>query len=221
RAYPIVAQYLNDMITAKYVADGVGIDDACSPDTYRGMNMEFSVYIANDGDNKGDHMSWEDMLPAIKEQSDAFGIVFAKDAWPALHFKPTPIERYAGPWDKPLKHPLLLLNNEVDPQTPLEWAQNTADLLGDNAVLVTREGFGHSVINLPSKCIQQITINFFNNGTYPEPDTVCKVDTGLFATTTRKLEDSVDAVEAAREGLAALAAQPRRHRSNALGRVHG
>ncbi|KAF0718577.1 Aste57867_1603 [Aphanomyces stellatus] len=209
QSFPQVAKYLSDLINGTFVANGV--KDAptfCSADANRALNLKFPLYIANDGDNTGDHMSWEDMLQASKDQSANFGIMYVKDGWGGMLFKPKPVERYAGPWDKSLKNRILLLNNEVDPQTPLEWAQNTADIMGDNAVLVIREGYGHTVTNLPSKCIQQITIDFFNNGTYPDPDTTCPLDTGLFGLQ-RHLNESEDDVEAARNAFAQLMAEQR------------
>ncbi|KAF0716780.1 Aste57867_2669 [Aphanomyces stellatus] len=194
------AQVLQQIIDGTYVAKS--IEESCpATDTYRGAGMESSVYIANDGNNSGQgNISWEDLFIESKAINSLFGPYMVRDSIYVKYWTTKPVERYAGPWNKPFKRPLLILNNEWDPSTPLRWAQHTAQLLGENGILVTREGFGHSVKNLPSVCIQQITIDFFTNGTNPEPNTICKVDVGPFGTPV--VREAASAVEAARQDAA-------------------
>ncbi|CAK4667757.1 unnamed protein product, partial [Aphanomyces euteiches] len=67
-----------------------------------------------------------------------------------------------------------------DPETPLESAQAVAAALGDeNAVLVTREGFGHGTMGHASQCIHAIVVDFFQSGQLPA-NTTCRVDGNPF-----------------------------------------
>jgi hypothetical protein len=53
-------------------------------------------------------------------------------------------ERYAGPFNKTLKNPILVVGNTDDPATPFKDAKGVADMLGDSATLVQQNGYGVS-----------------------------------------------------------------------------
>ncbi|KAL1718946.1 TAP-like protein-domain-containing protein [Schizophyllum commune] len=93
-------------------------------------------------------------------------------AWPARA-----VERYTGPFDKQLKNPILVIGNSHDPVTPFQNAQLMAYLLGDSAVLLKQDGFGHSSLAEKSSCTVNIINEYFTNGTLPKGnDTECEVD---------------------------------------------
>jgi hypothetical protein len=75
------------------------------------------------------------------------------------------VERYAGPWNSTLANPILIIGNKADPATPFKDALAVADMLGDNAVLIEQDGFGHLSLAQKSKCTENIALNFFTNGT--------------------------------------------------------
>ncbi|KAF0714020.1 Aste57867_4097 [Aphanomyces stellatus] len=153
---------------------------ACpTPESYRGGGLEFPIFVANDGTNQqpGD---WDGAFLDSKANSPLFGAPWAAMALAVKYWKTTPVERYAGPWDKKLNRPILILQNHVDPVTPIESAHHLAYIMGNNAVLVTRNGFGHGAYGQPSKCLQTITTTFFNTGKYPMAGTNCKLDVSPF-----------------------------------------
>uniref|UniRef100_D8QKA5 Peptidase S33 tripeptidyl aminopeptidase-like C-terminal domain-containing protein n=1 Tax=Schizophyllum commune (strain H4-8 / FGSC 9210) TaxID=578458 RepID=D8QKA5_SCHCM len=93
-------------------------------------------------------------------------------AWPARA-----VERYTGPWDKGLKNKVLIIGNTADPVTPFENAQLMADLLGDSAVLVRQNGFGHASLAEKSSCTIGVVSRYFQDGELPTgDDTVCEID---------------------------------------------
>ncbi|KAI4518937.1 hypothetical protein K525DRAFT_287718 [Schizophyllum commune Loenen D] len=96
-------------------------------------------------------------------------------AWPARA-----VERYTGPFDKQLKNPILVIGNSHDPVTPFQNAQLMADLLGDSAVLLKQDGFGHSSLAEKSSCSVNIINEYFTNGTLPKGnDTECEIDNSV------------------------------------------
>ncbi|KAF0691577.1 Aste57867_17245 [Aphanomyces stellatus] len=142
------------------------------------FGLEAMVYTANDSDDVVDINVAAEMALA-KVDSPIFGPFIVGFAWPVTLWRhSTAFERYTGPWNTHLRNPIVLVNNKVDPQTPLRGAQHLAALLGDdNAILVTRDGYGHvALASEPSQCLDRLIVDFFNHGTYPEAGTNCPVD---------------------------------------------
>ncbi|KAI0769264.1 alpha/beta-hydrolase [Trametes elegans] len=112
--------------------------------------------------------------------------------WPARA-----VERYQGPFNKTLANTIFVISSLYDPVTPLAEAQDVVDHLGDSAVLVQQNGFGHTSISVPSTCTNTLILDFFVNGTIPESGTVCQVDEDfeLFpGVNTKAIIDVVDSV---------------------------
>ena len=87
------------------------------------------------------------------------------------------MERFIGPWNHTLKNPIIVIGNKADPATPFVDASLVAGYLGDSAVLVEQDGFGHSSLAQKSTCTQNIITSFFVNGVLPKgDDTVCPID---------------------------------------------
>ncbi|KAI0723376.1 alpha/beta-hydrolase [Earliella scabrosa] len=92
--------------------------------------------------------------------------------WPARS-----LERYQGPFNKPLANKILIASNTYDNDTPLSGAQRLTGLLGGDASLVELRSFGHTtLLNSPSCCITDIMSAYMVNGTLPANNTVCEVD---------------------------------------------
>ncbi|RHY13410.1 hypothetical protein DYB36_009327 [Aphanomyces astaci] len=174
-----LAHRLHSLMEGTYEAPPV--DEVCpvTNSSYLGMNMEFSIYIGNDGDSE-QAQDWHGALREAKRKSPLFGMQFASNALPVRYWKVRPVERYTGPWNTTLRQPILILQNKLDPATPLRSAQALAKTMGTNAVLVTRDGFGHETSSTPCKCIENVLTAFFNSGTYPKHNFNCKVDMGPF-----------------------------------------
>ncbi|RHY70409.1 hypothetical protein DYB30_007042 [Aphanomyces astaci] len=205
-----LAHRLHSLMEGMYEASPV--DEVCplTDSSYLGMGMEFSIYIGNDGDSER-AQDWHGALREAKRKSPLFGMQFASYALPARYWKVRPIERYSGPWNTMLRQPILILQNKLDPVTPLRSARALAKTMGTNAVLVTRDGFGHETSNTPSKCIQNTLTAFFSNGTYPKHNSNCKVDMGPFdgAGPHAARRALADKMEAARQEVTKILTQAR------------
>ncbi|KAI0672371.1 TAP-like protein-domain-containing protein [Trametes maxima] len=97
--------------------------------------------------------------------------------WPVA-----PPERFAGPWNATLRHPMLLLSNSLDPATPLKSAQAAQQRQGaSQAGLLIQDGTGHTTLALPSLCKARAVQAYFANGTLPSNGTICPVDVSPFS----------------------------------------
>ncbi|KAL2267170.1 hypothetical protein VTJ83DRAFT_4447 [Remersonia thermophila] len=68
---------------------------------------------------------------------------------------------------------ILLIGNSYDPVTPISSAFNVS--LGlKGSVVLRHNGYGHLSMIEPSLCTAKAVLEYFNNGTLPEPGTVCE-----------------------------------------------
>ncbi|WP_370961366.1 alpha/beta hydrolase [Amycolatopsis sp. cg9] len=95
--------------------------------------------------------------------------------WPAHD-----ADRYPGPWNRPRKNPVLVLNNRFDPATPLHNAEATAAELGDGRVLVV-EGYGHTSLDAPSACASAAVVRYLTELAAPAEGTTCAPDVVPFS----------------------------------------
>ncbi|KAF0718578.1 Aste57867_1604 [Aphanomyces stellatus] len=178
--WPMLASRLQQLMQGNGTATPTP-DANDPPSSYRGADMEFMMYLGNDGDTANHAIDWVGAFQDGKNISPIAGVLSFSNALTLKYWTARPVERFSGPWTTPLKNKLLLLNNKWDAATPLRWAQDTAELFGsDNAVLVTRDGYGHWTGTMPSQCIVTVLANFFNKGVYPDVGTNCGVDAGPF-----------------------------------------
>ncbi|CAE6442837.1 unnamed protein product [Rhizoctonia solani] len=89
------------------------------------------------------------------------------------------VERYAGPWNRTLANPVMVLSSSVDPITPLASAKFLNNALGDMSRLVIVNAPGHGV-PFPSICQFKTSLAYFNNGTLPEDGMRCETEYGAF-----------------------------------------
>ncbi|PIL25655.1 hypothetical protein GSI_11405 [Ganoderma sinense ZZ0214-1] len=104
--------------------------------------------------------------------------------WPAAIYKcpfwpVRSVERYRGPFNKTLANKIIVASNLFDPATPFANAQKLVDLLGQSAILVTQNGFGHTTFAAPSTCANAIAYAYMVTGKLPDGPTVCDVDAGF------------------------------------------
>ncbi|KAJ7259819.1 Alpha/Beta hydrolase protein [Mycena rebaudengoi] len=72
-----------------------------------------------------------------------------------------------------------LVGNTADPVTPLAGAIKTSKSFPGSVVL-TQDSVGHTSLSAQSLCTYGYFRQYFQNGTLPEPGTVCPVETVLF-----------------------------------------
>ncbi|KAL1709294.1 Alpha/Beta hydrolase protein [Schizophyllum commune] len=148
------------------------------PHTY-----EFEAIYCGDGIDSG-NMTMKAGFDAITYAASNVSALFGPQwgaqgnlcfAWPARA-----VERYTGPWDEALKNRVLVIGNTADPVTPFENAQLMADLLGDSAVLIKQNGFGHASLAEKSSCTIGLVSRYFQEGKLPTgDDTVCEIDSDV------------------------------------------
>lgn len=82
------------------------------------------------------------------------------------------IEVTAPPQARGAAPTILVVATTHDPATPFAWADALVAQLGD-AVLLVREGDGHTAYREGSACIDESIDGFFLDGALPEPGAVC------------------------------------------------
>ncbi|KAJ1302794.1 hypothetical protein OPQ81_003101 [Rhizoctonia solani] len=88
-------------------------------------------------------------------------------------------ERYAGPWNRTLANPVMVISSSVDPITPLASAKFINNALGEMSRLVIVNAPGHGV-PFPSLCQFKASLDYFNNGNLPEDEMRCETEYGAF-----------------------------------------
>jgi pimeloyl-ACP methyl ester carboxylesterase len=67
--------------------------------------------------------------------------------------------------------PLLVVGNDIDPQTPLQWSQELSEAL-PNSILLVWEGFGHTAFTT-TKCVSDIAGDYLVRLRLPHVGTTC------------------------------------------------
>ncbi|CAE6339635.1 unnamed protein product, partial [Rhizoctonia solani] len=98
------------------------------------------------------------------------------------HWPVRAVERYTGPWNKTLSNTIIVIGNEADPITPLVCAKNVADALGDSAVLIEQDDYGHSSLAMRSNCTVAALQDYFVHNKLPTQDIFCGTNQVLFPT---------------------------------------
>ncbi|KAH7335772.1 TAP-like protein-domain-containing protein [Rhizoctonia solani] len=96
------------------------------------------------------------------------------------HWPVRAVERFTGPFNHTLKSKIMVIGNLADPITPFISAKAVADGLGDSAVLLKHNGYGHTSLYMHSNCTVAATSKYFITGELPPTGTVCETDEQLF-----------------------------------------
>lgn len=115
-------------------------------------------------------------LPEIEARlDDAFELspLFGGDLFPIVtcngwSVEPDPV----APLTAPGAPPLLVIGGTHDFRTPGKWALDMADSL-ENAVLLTSEHWGHTIVGDNSSCVNDAVRNYFVDLVLPAAGTVC------------------------------------------------
>jgi len=110
-------------------------------------------------------------LPAFREASPTFGDVFA---WGLVNCRGQVAETTEDPItiDGSGAAPIVVVGTTRDPATPYEWAESLAQQL-DSAVLVTRDGDGHTGYNVGNDCVDDAVEDYLLEGTVPDDGLTC------------------------------------------------
>ncbi|KAF2223530.1 proteinase [Elsinoe ampelina] len=83
--------------------------------------------------------------------------------------------RFTGPFTANTSNPILILNNLLDPVTPVENAIEVSKSYPGSVVL-KQNGIGHITIDTRSACTTKYIRRYFQTGQLPPANTTCEVD---------------------------------------------
>ncbi|EIN05294.1 hypothetical protein PUNSTDRAFT_146126 [Punctularia strigosozonata HHB-11173 SS5] len=118
---------------------------------------------------------WFDQLATTSSCADVFINHVICSGWTVRQK-----ERFTGPFvGINTSFPILLVGNTADPVTPLEGAKLMAEGFV-NSVLLTQSSPGHNAFSATSPCTIAAMAAYFQNGSLPEPGTVCEIEDVMF-----------------------------------------
>lgn len=117
-------------------------------------------------------------LPQVERQSrvSSWSAQYVS-LWPSARWRMDAKERYTGNFDATTKHPILYVNGEFDPVTPIANAYAASAGFKGSRVLA-HSGYGHGLAVSPSKCVAGHLQAYFKDGVLPNVGSRCKPDMG-------------------------------------------
>ncbi|KAG9122809.1 hypothetical protein FRC07_000645 [Ceratobasidium sp. 392] len=155
--------------------------DKSDPPSGNVITRSITCADAVDPGNTTTRMVFDWTIKVAREVSPVFGPVwniagFVCHKWPARA-----VERYAGLWNKNLSNPILVIGiNEADPVTPFINAKYVADALGDSAILIQQDDYGHVSLAMKSNCTTAALNSYFLHNKLPSADVFCGTNQILF-----------------------------------------
>ncbi|KAK5316321.1 hypothetical protein LTR70_006275 [Exophiala xenobiotica] len=137
-----------------------------------GIRGSDATFIAN---------SSEEYLAEVKYQatvSPGFSDVAYFSLWPSAQWRMHAQERYWGDFNVTTKTPILYVNGEFDPVTPLVNAYK-ASAGFEGSVVLPHSGYGHGIFAAPSQCVAGYVQAYFKDATLPGEDAHCEPDSSL------------------------------------------
>jgi pimeloyl-ACP methyl ester carboxylesterase len=158
---------------------------AAVPAVYNGPEQEFAV-ACSDSPNPQDPRSYPAFARLATARSGVVGPYWAWLTetcadWPAA----ASADRYAGPWNRPTAHPVLVIGNTFDPSTRYQSSVAMSHDLA-RARLLTVDGYGHTELANPSNCAARYETRYLIAGSLPPPGTVCRQNTTPFPPATSR-----------------------------------
>ncbi|QRV78194.1 Abhydrolase domain-containing protein [Ceratobasidium sp. AG-Ba] len=123
---------------------------------------------------------FDSLVDSARTVSPVFGELWGDAGFYCHRWPARAVERFTGPFNKTLSNKILVIGNEADPSTPFSSAKIVADALGDSAVLIKQEGFGHVSLAIISDCTLGALTAYFLNNTLPSAEKRCGSNQVLF-----------------------------------------
>ncbi|KDQ17322.1 hypothetical protein BOTBODRAFT_30140 [Botryobasidium botryosum FD-172 SS1] len=158
-------------------------DNNSTSDSDEAPDYSFQAITCADALDSGNATTrdvFDEIVRVTREVSPLFGPIFGDAGFYCHRWNTRAVERYTGPWNRTLANPILIIGNEADPITPFTGAKVVADLLGDSAVLIKQDDFGHTTLAERSNCTITVMNRFFTHGTLPVEGSVCGTNQVLF-----------------------------------------
>ncbi|KDQ17321.1 hypothetical protein BOTBODRAFT_30137 [Botryobasidium botryosum FD-172 SS1] len=135
---------------------------------------------AIDSENATTKDVFDEIVRVSRVISPLFGPSFGDAGFYCHRWGARAVERFTGPWNHTLSNPILVIGNEADPITPFANAKVVADLLGDSAVIIQQDDFGHSSLAERSNCTIAVVTEYFSHGKLPVENSMCGTNQILF-----------------------------------------
>jgi TAP-like protein len=179
--FPAIADYLQLIYTA-ITAPASDPASAPHPDASAPLGTTYSYNSADafsavnclDEQLPRTPRLWPAIAARFEHAAPTFGRGQAYSALPCATWPVTIAERYTGPWNRPTAHPLLIVANLHDANTPYQMAVRAASELAD-ARLLTINGIGHTSAG-ESSCATSDVTAYLSYGQLPATGAVCQPD---------------------------------------------
>jgi pimeloyl-ACP methyl ester carboxylesterase len=113
----------------------------------------------------------EALIPRFEKASPTFGRIFAADLGACADWSHSS-GRDGATLNAKGSAPILVVGTTRDPATPLRWAEGLAGQL-DNAVLVKRDGDGHTAYHAGNTCVDETIEAYLVSGVVPKDTVSC------------------------------------------------
>lgn len=143
------------------------------------MDVNWAIHC---GDRIPRTNNYEEIPPALRKQYSTSYFVGGTNAvtqsicaqWP---WKAK--EVYQSDFKAKTRHPILVMSNSLDGQTPLVSARNMSSGF-EGAVILENDGVGHGAFSFPSTCIAKHVMDYWVDGLMPANGTICNAEFGAF-----------------------------------------
>ncbi|KAH9895109.1 alpha/beta-hydrolase [Cubamyces lactineus] len=137
----------------------------------------FSAIACGDGDEHPyDPETYAEYFKDLSQTSSLTAPLWGVYYLMCAEWKVRPKWRWTGPLAAPnTSHPLLVVSPRYDPVCPLADAKAVHERFGGSALLVQNSN-GHCSLSAPSLCTAKHIRAYFEDGTLPDPGTVCEVE---------------------------------------------
>lgn len=177
-AWPQLAEKLDVMFSGNIT--GILIDLVtplpANPDQEASLGIKCS-------DNQSPLKTLEDAMPGVEAReklSKIGGDVADFSSLQCARWQMPAKEQYTGDFKVKTENPVLLVGSQNDPITPIVSARNMSEGF-EGSVVLEQKGYGHTIAAQGSSCTIKAIMAYFNNGTLPQPNTVCEVDAVPFS----------------------------------------
>jgi pimeloyl-ACP methyl ester carboxylesterase len=142
---------------------------------YLGIEQGRAVFCT-DSDSASNPWAWPRYARAADRAAPYFGSYWSYVSLPCATWPARDADRYTGPWNRPMAHPLLLVGNRHgDPATPYENAVSASQQLASARLLTLDSYFGHGAFP-QSQCIVSAVERYLIDLQLPPNGTVCQPD---------------------------------------------
>jgi pimeloyl-ACP methyl ester carboxylesterase len=144
---------------------------ATTPALYNGLEQEYAVACTDSPNPPA--ARYPALARFAQARSGVMGLPWTWMTEPCARWPGSGQDRYAGPWNRPTAHPLLVIGNTSDPATPYADSVAMSRLLA-RARLLTVHGYGHTELVNPSTCAAGYESRYLLTGALPPAGTACQ-----------------------------------------------